>query len=49
MMGNRAPFHSQKQNIDTTAIPEQSGASTTAEFHGKVIPPCVVVLALTIL
>ena len=39
MMGSRAPFHSHRQNIATTAAPEHSGARTTGEDHGNVTPP----------
>ena len=38
-IGSRAPFHSHKQNMATTANPEHSGARTMGEFHGKVTPP----------
>ena len=38
-IGRRAPFHSQIQNRATTKNPENSGASTAAEVHGKVTPP----------
>lgn len=38
-IGNLAPFHSQIQNNAMTRNPENKGASTTADFHGKVTPP----------
>jgi hypothetical protein len=39
-MGSRAPFHSHKQKRAITTTPENNGASTTGELHGKVTPPC---------
>ena len=38
-IGNLAPFHSQRQKIDTTTSPQKSGANTTADVHGNVTPP----------
>jgi hypothetical protein len=39
MMGNFAPFHSQKQKSNTTKNPDSNGARTTADVQGNVTPP----------
>ena len=39
-MGNFAPFHSQTQKRNTTKIPDNKGAMTTADVQGNVTPPC---------
>lgn len=38
-IGSLAPFHSHRQNKPMTRKPEQRGARTTGDDHGKVTPP----------
>lgn len=40
-MGNFAPFHSQKQKMDTSTIPPMSVPMTMADDQENVIPPWI--------